>query len=74
MREKMKMEEKAIYWLEKTLEEMNSAHKWLISLGEGLMHLFHIHLFAFLLLLLILSLDPQSIILTAAHQYPRASN
>ena len=54
MREKMKMEEKAIYWLEKTLEEMNSAHKWLISLGEGMMHLFHIHLFAFLLLLLIL--------------------
>lgn len=67
MREKMKMEENAIYWLEKTLEEMNSAHKWLISLGEGMMHLFHIHLFTFLLLLF-LSLDPQSIVLTAAHQ------
>ena len=40
MREKMKMEEKAIHWLEKTLEEMNSAYKWLISFGEGMMHLF----------------------------------
>lgn len=77
MQKNMKMEEKAIHWLEKAVEEIagdifrtqvtDSAEEreWYISAN--------IHLFTFLLLLF-LSPDPQSIILTAAHRLPWASN